>query len=202
MTLRKTIFVSALLLMLALRTDAQEASSTDASSSSEASSDQESASENWNLFFQATSIGDYHGTFRSPYEGPLSLQDYPERDVSLTSTLFFTRSPGTEHLSDFRSGDRGRKGFQRRERHRRSAEWRDPARRHRHSQAVYRAAIDPARFRIRLGKGTPGKRRKSAGRRSADDALFDLRRPLHASPIISTTTITRTIRAPNSWRGA
>ena len=90
MTLRKTIFVSALLLMLALRTDAQEASSTDASSSSEASSDQESASENWNLFFQATSIGDYHGTFRSPYEGPLSLNDYPERDVSLTSTLFLT----------------------------------------------------------------------------------------------------------------
>ena len=90
MTLRKTIFVSALLLMLALRTDAQEASSTDASSSSEASSDQESESERWNLFFQATSIGDYHGTFRSPYEGPLSLQDYPERDVSLTSTLFFT----------------------------------------------------------------------------------------------------------------
>ncbi len=47
------------------------------------------ASENWNLFFQATSIGDYHGTFRAPYTGPLSLQNYPERDVSLTSTLFF-----------------------------------------------------------------------------------------------------------------
>ena len=45
--------------------------------------------ENWNLFYQATSIGDYHGTFRAPYTGPLSLQDYPERDVSLTTTLFF-----------------------------------------------------------------------------------------------------------------
>src|SRR5271163_2424618 len=44
--------------------------------------------ERWNLFYQATSIGQYHGTFRSPYEGPLSLQDYPERDVSLTTTLF------------------------------------------------------------------------------------------------------------------
>src|ERR1700733_5089266 len=45
--------------------------------------------ERWNFFYQATSIGDYHGTFPSPYEGPFSLQDYPERDVSLTTTLFF-----------------------------------------------------------------------------------------------------------------
>ncbi len=44
--------------------------------------------ERWNLFYQATSIGQYHGTFTSPYSGPLSLQDYPERDVSLTTTLF------------------------------------------------------------------------------------------------------------------
>jgi len=45
--------------------------------------------ESWNLYYQATSIGQYHGTFNSPYTGPLSLQDYPERDVSLTTTLFF-----------------------------------------------------------------------------------------------------------------
>ncbi len=45
--------------------------------------------ERWNLFYQATSIGQYHGTFHSPYEGPFSLQDNPERDVSLTTTLFF-----------------------------------------------------------------------------------------------------------------
>src|SRR4051794_10266378 len=44
--------------------------------------------ERWNLFFQATSVGQYHGTFRSPYSGRLSLQDYPEKDVSLTTTLF------------------------------------------------------------------------------------------------------------------
>lgn len=43
----------------------------------------------WNLFWQATSIAQYHGTFASPYNGPFSLQDYPERDVSLTTTLFF-----------------------------------------------------------------------------------------------------------------
>jgi high affinity Mn2+ porin len=51
--------------------------------------DQAQAAERWNLFYQATSIGDYHGTFPSPYEGPFSLQDTPERDVSLTTTLFF-----------------------------------------------------------------------------------------------------------------
>ena len=43
----------------------------------------------WNLFYQATSVGQYHGTFRSPYSGPFSLQNYTERDVSLTTTLFF-----------------------------------------------------------------------------------------------------------------
>ena len=48
------------------------------------------APENWNLYYQATSIGDEHGTFRSPYEGPFSLKDYPEHDVSLTTTLFLT----------------------------------------------------------------------------------------------------------------
>jgi high affinity Mn2+ porin len=45
-------------------------------------------SERWNLFYQATSIGDYHGSFPARYSGPLSLANTPERDVSLTSTLF------------------------------------------------------------------------------------------------------------------
>lgn len=46
------------------------------------------ALERWNLFYQATSIGDYHGMFTSPYSGPFSLRDVVERDVSLTTTLF------------------------------------------------------------------------------------------------------------------
>jgi high affinity Mn2+ porin len=45
--------------------------------------------ERWNLFYQATSIGQYHGTFRSPYQGPNSLQPQPEAHVSLTTTFFF-----------------------------------------------------------------------------------------------------------------
>ncbi len=44
--------------------------------------------ERWNIFYQATSIGDYHGSFRALYSGPFSLQNYSERDVSLTTTLF------------------------------------------------------------------------------------------------------------------
>jgi len=46
------------------------------------------APERWNLFYQATSIGDYHGSFYAKYSGPFSLLTYPERDVSLTTTLF------------------------------------------------------------------------------------------------------------------
>ena len=45
-------------------------------------------SERWNLFYQATSIGQYHATFHSPYSGQYSLQNYMERDVSITTTLF------------------------------------------------------------------------------------------------------------------
>ncbi len=51
--------------------------------------------ERWNLFYQATSIGQYHGTFHSPYSGPFSLQNYTERDVSLTTTLFLGLRPET-----------------------------------------------------------------------------------------------------------
>ena len=46
-------------------------------------------SERWNLLYQATSVGQYHGSFPALYNGPLSLSNQPERDVSLTTTLFF-----------------------------------------------------------------------------------------------------------------
>jgi high affinity Mn2+ porin len=45
--------------------------------------------ERWNLNFQATSIGQYHGTFPALYTGPNSLSTSSERDVSLTTTLYF-----------------------------------------------------------------------------------------------------------------
>jgi high affinity Mn2+ porin len=45
--------------------------------------------ERWNLYWQATTIPDYHGTFHSPYQGTYSLRDKGELDASLTSTLYF-----------------------------------------------------------------------------------------------------------------
>ncbi len=62
----------------------------------------EQVSERWNLFFQATSIGQHHGTFRSPYQGPNSLQPQPESHVSLTTTLFFglRLTPNTQFYFD------------------------------------------------------------------------------------------------------
>jgi high affinity Mn2+ porin len=49
---------------------------------------QDSTSQNWNLYFQATTIGQFHDAFSAPYSGALSLSNHPEADVSLTATLF------------------------------------------------------------------------------------------------------------------
>ena len=73
------------------------------------------APERWNLFYQATSIGDYHGRFHSPYDGAFSLQDHPERDVSLTTTLFFALRLADEFHAGIRPGNRRRPRIQRRE---------------------------------------------------------------------------------------
>jgi high affinity Mn2+ porin len=47
------------------------------------------AAERWNLYFQATSIGQYHDRFYSPYSGPFSLAGHPEAEASITTTIFF-----------------------------------------------------------------------------------------------------------------
>src|ERR1022692_1768516 len=88
----KLIIASGMLLALAVRSNAQVPAPAvdDASPANQTSGVQAAESEHWNLYYQATSIGDYHGTFAAPYTGPLSLRDYPERDVSITTTLFFT----------------------------------------------------------------------------------------------------------------
>ena len=46
------------------------------------------AEERWNVYAQATSIGQYHGAFDAKYSGPLSLAAHREAEVSLTSTVF------------------------------------------------------------------------------------------------------------------
>jgi len=67
--------------------------------------------ERWNLFYQATSVGQYHGTFRSPYSGQFSLQNYSERDVSLTTTLFLGLRLEKNTVLYFNPEIAGGKGF-------------------------------------------------------------------------------------------
>ena len=49
---------------------------------------QDQKTERWSIHYQATSIGQTHGSFTSPYEGENSLPAHSENRVSLTSTLF------------------------------------------------------------------------------------------------------------------
>ena len=48
----------------------------------------EPSAERWSVHFQATSIGQHHGSFPSLYEGENSLPSHPESRVSLTTTVF------------------------------------------------------------------------------------------------------------------
>jgi hypothetical protein len=67
--------------------------------------------ERWNFYFQATSIGQVHGTFNAPYQGPLSLQNDPEHVVSLTTTLFFGLNLGKGTQLYFDPEIAGGRGF-------------------------------------------------------------------------------------------
>ncbi len=94
----------ALLLLLSFAVFAQSDAPTDGNASA-------ADPETWNLYYQATSIGQHHGTFNSPYTGPLSLQDYPETDASLTTTLFFGLRLGHGTQFYFDPEIAGGKGF-------------------------------------------------------------------------------------------
>ena len=52
-----------------------------------------SDNEKWNLYYQATSIGQYHPAFSALYSGPESLLTHPEAEASITTTLFFGWRP-------------------------------------------------------------------------------------------------------------
>src|ERR1039458_1668856 len=71
----------------------------------------EAAPQRWNLYYQATSIGQTHGTFQSPYSGLFSLQNIAEHDVSLTTTLFFGLRLGQNTLLYFDPEIAGGRGF-------------------------------------------------------------------------------------------
>ena len=67
--------------------------------------------EKWNLYFQATSIGQSHPGFSSPYSDAFSLQGHPEQEVSLTSTLFFAYRVARNTLFVFDPEIAGGRGF-------------------------------------------------------------------------------------------
>jgi high affinity Mn2+ porin len=89
--IRPTRRVPIMLLSFGIMAAAQSPSAQQSADAAPPAADttQPAESERWNLYYQATSIGQYHGTFTSPYSGPFSLQNYSERDVSITTTLFF-----------------------------------------------------------------------------------------------------------------
>ena len=68
-------------------------------------------SEKWNLYWQATSIGQYHPGFHSPYENQFSLASHAEAEVSLTSTLFLAWHPFRNTLFVFNPEIAGGRGF-------------------------------------------------------------------------------------------
>lgn len=67
--------------------------------------------EKWNLYFQATSIGQHHGEVRSPYESSFSLASHPEGEASITSTLFFGLRLGSNTQFYFNPEMAGGRGF-------------------------------------------------------------------------------------------
>ncbi len=104
----KAVLATSLLLMALPAASAQQAGDSSSAAPGGAGT---GAPERWNLYYQATSIGDEHGTFYAPYTGPLSLQDYPEHDVSLTTTLFFTARLAANTQLVFDPEIAGGKGF-------------------------------------------------------------------------------------------
>ena len=69
------------------------------------------APERWNWFYQATSIGDYHGAFSALYSGPSACSTNPEHDVSLTTTLFLGFRPFANTQIYFDPEIAGGRGF-------------------------------------------------------------------------------------------
>lgn len=117
MVFRRGFAILAFLIAAAAGQESPEPAGNDTAASGGAvAPDAENGPERWNLFYQATSIGQYHGTFRSPYAGANSLQDYPERDVSLTTTLF--SGCGWIRILSSTSTLRSRAGIQQRDRNR------------------------------------------------------------------------------------
>jgi high affinity Mn2+ porin len=111
MNLLNTFLAAWFLLACCARGFSQDQPPAPSNPSPERNSLQDTESERWNLYYQATSIGDYHGTFTAPYSGPFSLLDRTERDVSITTTLFLTARLEDNTFLVFNPEIAGGKGF-------------------------------------------------------------------------------------------
>jgi len=69
------------------------------------------SAERWDIHFQATSIGQHHGSFPSLYEGENSLPSHPESRVSLTATVFLAYRVNSWTELVFNPEIAGGKGF-------------------------------------------------------------------------------------------
>jgi high affinity Mn2+ porin len=87
--LMRNILLSVIMALLRLTLAIAQPADGDQGPESATAANPDTQPERWNVYYQATSIGQYHGPFRSPYAGANSLQDHGERDVSLTTTIFF-----------------------------------------------------------------------------------------------------------------
>ncbi len=76
-----------------------------------AQSSSDPASQDWNIHFQATSIGQVHAGFPSLYQGANSLPSYAEKRVSLTATVFFAVRLGRHTVVVLNPELAGGKGF-------------------------------------------------------------------------------------------
>lgn len=97
-----------LLVSLAVGVRAQDAqTATDSAQNSQAPE----AQERWSIFWQATSIGQFHDNFHAPYTGPESLNGHAEAEASLTTTLFTGFRLANNTLLYFDPEIAGGKGF-------------------------------------------------------------------------------------------
>ncbi len=71
----------------------------------------EVSQDHWSIHFQATSIGQHHGSFRSLYEGPNSLPSHPESRVSITATVFLAYRVNSWTILVVNPEDAGGRGF-------------------------------------------------------------------------------------------
>ncbi len=76
------------LVLLTLLATSLQAQAPDAAAGVTPSATPDDTPERWNMFWQATSIGQSHDNFHSAYTGPESLNGHAEAEASLTTTLF------------------------------------------------------------------------------------------------------------------